>query len=239
MKKAQAIAESKLSKNAQQNIEEEDHNNNFADHDDDAFGAMDYGGGDDDDGDDGGGFGGDDDNDDEIGNTGVGNLDDMFRNNHGGDNTGIETEGKTFEELCRAHIQAFAKGAEAYAAETRLSKRVGDWHDNLIPILEEEEHRPEFDIYEYTVRVVSTCENEQDDENESGEKPTVDFVAVTKNCERFDVCRLFLSVLSLSNSGNIKLRHGDFGADLEITLLDANLDRPMETYLAPSVVDDE
>ena len=237
LKRALARDESKQSKIAQQNMEEKEHNK-YVD-DDDGFGAMDYGGDDDDGGD--YGFGGDDDDQqDEIGNTGVGNLDDMFKSHHHeGDDDGIETEGKTFEELCRAHIQAFAKGAEAYAAETRLSKRVGDWHDNLIPILENEEHRPEFDIYDYTMRVVSTCENELNDENGVGKKRTIGFEAVTRDCERFEVCRLFLSVLALSNSGNVKLHHGDFDDNLELTLLDANLDRPMETYLAPSVVEDE
>lgn len=241
LKRAQARAESKQSKIARQNMEDIEHNK-YVD-DDDGFGAMDYGGDDDD----GGNFGfGDDDDDqqdDEIGNTGVGNLDDMFKSHHHeGDNEVIDTEGKTFEELCRAHIQAFAKGAEAYAAETRLSKRVGDWHDNLIPILENEEHRPEFDIYDYTLRVVSTCENELtelNDENDLVKKRTIGFDAVTRDCERFEVCRLFLSVLALSNSGNVKLHHGDFDENLELTLLDANLDRPMETYLAPSVVEDE
>lgn len=236
LRRAQARAESKKSKDTYHTLKDEQRKN-VCDEEDDGFGVMDYGGDDDD-----GGFGfGDEDDDqqgDEVGNTGFGNLDDMFKRHLDSDDLVVDAEGKTFEELCRAHIQAFAKGAEAYAAETRLSKRVGDWHDNLIPILEDEEHRPEFDIYEYTQRVVQTCEDELSEENDFGEKRTVKFEAVTRDCERFEVCRLFLSVLALSNSGNVKLLHGSFDNNLELTLLDASLDRPMETYLAPSVAKD-
>jgi condensin-2 complex subunit H2 len=58
--------------------------------------------------------------------------------------------GKTFEELCRAHIQAFAKGAEDFALNSELSDRVSKWQERLAPILEEEEQRKEFDIHKYS-----------------------------------------------------------------------------------------
>ena len=64
--------------------------------------------------------------------------------------------GETFEELCRAHLRAFARGAEKYAAETQLSRRVGDWQSRLSPLLEEEEKRPEFDIHLYGDRIMQT-----------------------------------------------------------------------------------
>jgi condensin-2 complex subunit H2 len=41
-----------------------------------------------------------------------------------------------FEDLCRAHIQAFAKRAEEFAFNTHLSARVHKWKAKLIPILE-------------------------------------------------------------------------------------------------------
>jgi condensin-2 complex subunit H2 len=58
--------------------------------------------------------------------------------------------GKTFEELCRAHTQAFAKGAEDFALNSELSDRVSKWRERLAPILEEEEQRKEFDIHKYS-----------------------------------------------------------------------------------------
>lgn len=80
----------------------------------------------------------------------------------GRDTTGLQEDNDdnsnpdatAFERLCRAHIRAFAKGAERYKAETKLTKRVGDWQGKLAPILEEEQQRPEFDINRYSEKVI-------------------------------------------------------------------------------------
>ena len=53
-----------------------------------------------------------------------------------------------FEMLCRQHLQSFNQAAERYAAETQLSKRVGYWNKRLMPVLEAEENRQEFNIRE-------------------------------------------------------------------------------------------
>lgn len=65
-----------------------------------------------------------------------------------------------FEALCRAHIKAFAKGAEKYKAETNLTKRVGDWQGRLTPKLAQEELRPVFDIHKYSQHVVDSIVKE-------------------------------------------------------------------------------
>lgn len=148
------------------------------------------------------------------------------------DNAGI-IGGQTFEELCRAHIQAFAKGAEAYATVTRLSKRVGDWHERLAPILEEEEARPEFDIHAYTQRVVGAILVHGEAANLDG-TAIVDFKLVTENCPRYEVCRLFLASLSLANSRNVKLEQCEEESKFRLKLLNGMIQNPMETYLAPS-----
>lgn len=172
------------------------------------------------------------------------------------DSTNLDAE--TFEELCRAHLRAFARGAEKYAAETQLSRRVGDWQSRLSPILEEEEHRPEFDIHVYGSRIIQKVgeeiEQKKADNNsqlklstQGPSSPTnvVDFCAVTKDSENYEVCRLFLSSLMLCNSGNVILSHEHDGAtvaspeSLRIELLQGQVDRPMETYLAPSVAEQE
>lgn len=185
-------------------------------------------------------------------------------------------EGVAFEALCRAHIRAFAEGAEKYAAETNLTKRVGEWQSKLAPILEEEEHRSAFDIHEYGQRVIDVVQLEIDKKKcdskvrfESAEvsfglcpyrddlswseshssffyhvhqdQNGVTFETVTSHCEHFEVCRLFLASLSLSNSGNVQLTGAEGGRvsnpdSLRIELLDTNIDRPMETYLAPSAI---
>lgn len=166
-------------------------------------------------------------------------------------------DAETFEELCRAHLRAFVRGAEKYAAETQLSRRVGDWQGRLAPILEEEEQRPEFDIHVYGDRIMQTVQDEIERKKASkshlklsaqgSSSPTsvVDFRAVTSDCEDYEVCRLFLSSLMLCNSGNVILSHEHEGASvaspesLRIELLREQVERPMETYLAPSVIEQE
>jgi len=149
--------------------------------------------------------------------------------------------------LCRAHIRAFAKSAEKYAAETQLSKRVGDWQSRLLPILDEEEERPEFDIREYGAHILKTLEQEVTSRNiarktslQSSDRPTnvVNFQFITKDSEPYEVCRLFLSSLMLCNTGNIVLSNEEGSmpppAALKMEFLNPILALAMETYKAPS-----
>lgn len=140
----------------------------------------------------------------------------------------------SFEELCRAHLQAFRKGAEKYASETQLIKRVDQWQDKLVPVLQDEEKRPEFDILKYSQRVINTMETKVRKSKTKG----VDFQHVTRHRSQYDVCRLFLASLSLANSGNVQPKQTNAsGNQLELELLNGDIDQPMETYLAPSAVE--
>jgi condensin-2 complex subunit H2 len=187
----------------------------------------------------------------------------------------------TFEHLCRAHINAFAKGAEKFKAETHLSKRVDDWQSRLAPILEEEEERPEFNIRVYGERILSALQDDQasrkkeqtnfgsdDNENDDtsnnskkedkktrrttnkesnsddsatskslleNDKNLSHFKVVTENCDKYEVCRLFLSSLMLCNSGNVTLRHEEDGKistteTLQMELLHNNYAKPTDTF---------
>lgn len=93
-----------------------------------------------------------------------------------------------------------------------------------MPILDDEENRPEFDIHAYTQRVVSSIENVCSEDPDD----MVDFHAITEKCLHYDVCRIFLASLSLSNSGNVKLVHdvSDDCSSLGIQLLNSEIDRP-------------
>ena len=80
--------------------------------------------------------------------------------NANGDGTaGQGAECKTFEELCRQHLKEFAKGAERFAVETHLSKRVENWQMKLEVVLAEEEERPEFDIQLYGNRIMASAQD--------------------------------------------------------------------------------
>jgi condensin-2 complex subunit H2 len=140
-----------------------------------------------------------------------------------------------FEALCRAHIKSFAKGAEKYAAETNLTKRVGEWQSKLAPILEEEERRPEFNIHEYGHLVIDIMSREvQKKKDSSKNKNVVSFQHVTKNCEHYEVCRLFLASLNLTSAGNVALASRSGPDSLDFKLLNTRVDHPMENYIAPS-----
>jgi condensin-2 complex subunit H2 len=120
-----------------------------------------------------------------------------------------------------------------------LTQRVGEWQGRLIPILEEEEQRPAFDIHDYGETMIETMENEikrhsleNADSPEVG-KPantTVDFRHVTRDCSRFEVCRMFLASLSLCNSGNITFidtdKREETSSSLQMWLVSNDIERP-------------
>lgn len=211
------------------------------------------------DGDDGGGFdfggSGDTDYDDcdhdgAVGNSGLVNLEDAFGNGNIENRDGSEVEdsnfGKTFEEICRSHIQAFAKSAEKFALTTKLTDRISQWQAHLSPILEEEERKASFDIHQYSEMFLETAIEVRKEsrrkskegfndkyENSTTNPDIVEFKSVAEGCTRSDICRFFLTSLSLANSGNVKIEQGSL--DYRFEVLSGKVDNPMETYQAPSV----
>lgn len=126
--------------------------------------------------------------------------------------------------------------------ESKLSARVGQWQVKLLPLLEEEEQRPAFDIHLYGETVIDKMEKQiskLNASNDSTAKPnkTVSFRDISQGCQPFDVCRLFLAALSLSNSQNVKFTSESTLNSLQLELLSSDMERPMDTYFAPSVMD--
>jgi condensin-2 complex subunit H2 len=156
--------------------------------------------------------------------------------------------GATFEELCRAHIEAFAKGAEKFALNTKLTERVSQWQARLAPILEEEERKAAFDIHYYSEVLLETSletlqarsKRKATGMTTKTHLPTsavpVDFGSVTQGCTQSDVCRFFLASLSLANSGNLEIDEGT--EHYRFKILSGDVKKPMETYRAPSLVSD-
>lgn len=98
-------------------------------------------------------------------------------------------------------------------------------------MLEQEEERPVFDIFAYSNAVIASALEKGHDDTKSNQT-IVDFEEVTANCMApYEVCRLFLATLSLQNSGNFRFIDE---SSLRMELLNADIERPMETYLAPS-----
>jgi len=174
----------------------------------------------------------------------------QYKDNHGmlqsNDRLGIDD--KTFEQLCRIHLQRFARGAENYAYETQLTRRVDHWQSRLAPILEEENHRPEFDIHAYGRGIVDELSKQKKVKQfqakiEGTDEDFVDFRTITRGCESYQVGRLFLASLMLANTGNVDLIpsgnvDGNESCDDELSglsmkLLKVNLTKPMDDYQPP------
>ena len=183
-------------------------------------------------------------------------IDDVFTSarfdeNDGDCNGNFTDAQQTFEELCQAHLRKFAKSAEIYAAETQLTKRVGQWQSGLAPILEEQEERPEFDIHMCGRKILQTVEDnlsikkrtvtgQKKLEKSTSQNNVVDFQTVANNSEEYEVCRIFLATLMLCNRGNVTMHNGKNGDgmasvdSLQIELLESKFDAPMESFVAPS-----
>ena len=135
-------------------------------------------------------------------------------------------------------MRAFRKGAEKYASETQLIKRVEVWQDKLSPILQAEEERNIFDMQKYGSQVMERLQQKtKKDLKGHHKKGPVDFHEVTRQQPNFEVCRIFLASLSLANAGNVQpVYHGNHN-QFQLELLKTDLESPMETYRAPSVVE--
>jgi len=157
-------------------------------------------------------------------------------------NSDSDNKHATFEELCRLHLKEFSKGAEKYAVETQLSKRVSEWQSKLSNVLAEEEDRPEFDINAYIQRIIGVSQKCLIKGRVGGDKKkTIPFREITKNKDVFDVSRTFLTTLMLCNTENIAFCNEGNGEvskaeSLEVKLLKSDIDSPMDNFLAPSVM---
>lgn len=214
-------------------------------------GAFDFGGGDDD------SFGQPDKDEPLIhrSNVDFNAIDDVFASSGGGGGFDVNdfdsgvfdhNSQATFEDLCRAHLRRFNESAKVYAAETKLTKRVGVWQAGLAPLLDEQEKRPEFDIHSYGRKILEKISNKVE-QNQSvrkristGEKKlestSIEFsTIVAEDVEDYEVCRLFLSTLMLCNCGNVAVCHGEDSSmgSLSIELLNSSFETP--TFVAPSV----
>ena len=149
----------------------------------------------------------------------------------------------TFENLCRQHIKNFMRGAEDYARETNLSKRVSEWTCRLEPILLEQEQRPEFDIHVYSDRALqivaekAVSDSTRNDREECG-TPHVHFSDVVRGESSVEVGRIFLACLQLANLGNISFSQSIGSiSDFDVGLLNGASNRlKIASYRAPSVL---
>ena len=111
---------------------------------------------------------------------------------------------RSYENLVRAHIAEWFRGAEKYERTTQLSKRVTEWTQRLEPILAAEELHPAFDIHEVGDNIIERLVT-KDEENDDEESKIVSFDSVVTGQVDFEICRSFLAMLQLANNGNLKI----------------------------------
>ena len=71
---------------------------------------------------------------------------------------------QSYEDLCREHVSAYLASAEQYLSSSLLSRRVLDWQERILPILEAEEAHPPYDIQQYGRNMLKIVEENKDKE---------------------------------------------------------------------------
>jgi hypothetical protein len=108
----------------------------------------------------------------------------------------------------------------------------------LLPLLEEEDRRPVFDIHFYGNTVIEKMETQMTKMDQAVDtlkrNKVVAFRDITRDCQPFDVCRMFLAALSLNNSGNIQFTDDCNINSLQMELVSSDIARPMEVYIPPT-----
>lgn len=146
-----------------------------------------------------------------------------------------------FDALVRAHIAAYKKSMEKwYFRETQLDKNVRLWEERIQPILDLEEERDVFDIQRYgDVVLHSIGSHLQRTKGKDGELTSIDFADVTRMRQQYEVCRIFLATLALTNAGNVTVSQESPCSPLNIELLDANVCLPAEMFMVPTGEENE
>jgi hypothetical protein len=143
---------------------------------------------------------------------------------------------KSYAELCREHIAKHMQGVDRYANASNLSMRVSEWQERLTPMLKEQDARRPFDIHEYGREIIRKCESVMKENNQLISKSSsrklnepIDFHKMTADKPQFEICRLFLASLQLSNNLNVKLHHTEGGVcgpnDLKLEVMNNQVGR--------------
>ena len=166
------------------------------------------------------------------------NNDEDGRRNSSMSSAQSPTNDTSYSQLCRAHVAAYMRGTHQYAQETNLTRRVTAWEDKLLPVLDDQFRRPQFDIHDCGAQLLDTLSlevaknvneqsatvEEEEDNHVSGMTMTEEdelnelkelnimapqFIQLAKKQKstRYEVCRLFLSMLQLANDRNVELMH--------------------------------
>ena len=113
--------------------------------------------------------------------------------------------GLSYEEMCRRHVEACLEASSSYREDVELQRRVAEWQVKVEPYLRVEQRREAFDMVRYTDRLLEAFDNNAG-KTVASEQSTLSFSDAAQCSQPYDVCRMFLASLMLSNSGNVELQ---------------------------------
>jgi condensin-2 complex subunit H2 len=98
---------------------------------------------------------------------------------------------QSYEDLCRSHVEQYLANAQNFVQETSLGLRIADWNKRIMPLLEEQDARPAFDIRQYGEKIM------KDRFPSEGHEITCSDLMGKNSVPAFEVCRNFVAVLQL------------------------------------------
>ena len=121
----------------------------------------------------------------------------------------------SYEDLCRQHMEAFMNGVEKITRETKLGKRVAEWETKIVPVLDEQDRREEFDIHKNSEELI--------EELNAKEKKEASVAELSKQRKPYEVSRMFVSLLQMAYDGTISIQNKGEMGDVEIRLMNPKL----------------
>jgi len=119
----------------------------------------------------------------------------------------IEDAQKNYENTIRMTLQKMQQGQiEGQKGMPELYRNVRRWQEQLEPVLREFDSRPDYDMFEYSNKILTKISDinkgSQPNNSSQDESMPIPFWKLAHGQPRWEVCRRFLTVLILTNSGH-------------------------------------
>ena len=125
----------------------------------------------------------------------------------------------SYEERCRLHVEQCLEASASYLEDADLHRRVAAWQARVEPLLQEQHCRPQYDVHEYADRLLRSFvaegrtvarskksrAAEAGSAADGGEVTCLSFGEAAQAQKPYEVARMFLAALVLSNSENVQL----------------------------------
>uniref|UniRef100_A0A0A9XWH5 Condensin-2 complex subunit H2 n=2 Tax=Lygus hesperus TaxID=30085 RepID=A0A0A9XWH5_LYGHE len=119
----------------------------------------------------------------------------------GGDHCCAEPDPEDVVELPKGDSEILKfkqQRRESGLLATEIAKRVSEWHEAVLPKIQEAEKRRKFNVHEYGGRIL-----DQFPDTDQNFRP---FTEIVEGQPKHEICRHFLSCLMLANTYNVEIR---------------------------------